>query len=920
MLKIRPRQPRQVHVVYFKPNCAVQALNVFRFWGIFWVDASSSESAKQSFADIAVRGGRERSFEAGKLWLSNSIDGWLLIIDNADDISLDISNYFPPGNRGCILITSRNPNCRMYANMGFYELNAMGREDGITLLLLAAGEDTRDPMCRNEAMCIAENIGYLALALVLAGAIICQKRCRLDEYLDLYSRNHQELMSNHPVQGTHGYTNSVYTTWNISRRAIQDLETEVSLVAIKLLDVCGFLYREGIPKKMFEGAQIAVTRKQGIVHQALDFMYSLFTKATPGLDSNKIGWAIVLLSSYSLISIDKATDYFSLHPLVHTWIRDGITEELRLSYRHSAATIVADAISYRREADDFAFRRRLLNHVNFCIHDSNTINSKGGLLNLNDARIAAKFALVLSENGNYDQAERLYRRALDGTEYKLGREHLETLRRVNDLALVLESAGKDEEAEAMNHRALKSWEKVPDSQHLDLLESLSNLAVVLKNQGKYKEAEEMNRRALIGRKNAKSLGPEHLDTLKSMSNLAKVLGSLGKYKEAEELGQQALQTFRKVSGTKHPNTLESMKDLALLLQQQGKFEAAEKIYQQAFDGYKEVLGLQHPEALTCLSNFAWLLLDQDKFEAADKMNQLALKERERVLGQDHPDTLTSVSNQAEILRSLRKYEAAEEMSRRALNVYQQKFGQRHPYTLTSMDNLAGILHAREKFEDAEEMSQQALDRRETELRLDHPDTMTGMKNLAYILESRGKYDAAEEMHRRTLSGREKQLGSQHPVTLANLNDLAWVLNNQGKYHDEETVRRRIIERFGRAFGPKHPDTLEHIYVLANLLKSQKQFKNASVLYQKAYAGYKEAKGPDHRFTVECSQLYNSMLEEIEKNGNPNEYTPSRFPDHAAENESKKRKQTLKADESTVTKIRKVQTSSIAPLHIETPNE
>ena len=339
----------------------------------------------------------------------------------------------------------------------------MDREDGITLLLLAAGEDTRDPICRNEAMRIAEVLGNLALALVLAGATICQKRCRLDEYLDLYSRNHQELMNNHPVQGTYGYKNNVYTTWNISRQAIEDLNTEVSSVAIKLLDISGFLYREGIPKKIFDGANVSITRKQGIVFQALDFLSSFFTKETPGLDSDRIGWAVVLLASYSLISIDKATDYFSVHPLVHTWTRDRLTKELRLLYRHSAAIIIADAISNGREAGDFAFRRRLLNHVNFCLCDRNSILFKGGRLNLNDARMAAKFALVLSENGKYSEAERLCRRSLDGTENMLGEEHLETLRRVNDLALVLESTGKDEEAEAMHHRALRSLGESPRS-------------------------------------------------------------------------------------------------------------------------------------------------------------------------------------------------------------------------------------------------------------------------------------------------------------------------------------------------------------------------------------------------------------------------------------------------------------------------
>jgi Tetratricopeptide repeat len=45
-------------------------------------------------------------------------------------------------------------------------------------------------------------------------------------------------------------------------------------------------------------------------------------------------------------------------------------------------------------------------------------------------------------------------RALDGMEKMFGREHSDTLASVSNLALVLADQGKYEEAEAMNRRAL----------------------------------------------------------------------------------------------------------------------------------------------------------------------------------------------------------------------------------------------------------------------------------------------------------------------------------------------------------------------------------------------------------------------------------------------------------------------------------
>jgi hypothetical protein len=46
-------------------------------------------------------------------------------------------------------------------------------------------------------------------------------------------------------------------------------------------------------------------------------------------------------------------------------------------------------------------------------------------------------ALALSYHGNHDEAEGMHRRALEGREKSLGKEHLVTLSSMNNMALVL---------------------------------------------------------------------------------------------------------------------------------------------------------------------------------------------------------------------------------------------------------------------------------------------------------------------------------------------------------------------------------------------------------------------------------------------------------------------------------------------------
>ena len=93
------------------------------------------------------------------------------------------------------------------------------------------------------------------------------------------------------------------------------------------------------------------------------------------------------------------------------------------------------------------------------------------------------------EQASYDNAEAMNRRALEGREKVLGREHPSTLASVGNLASVFQYQGKYEGAEAMNRRTLNRKEKVLGRKHPSTLTSVNNLASVLQYQSKYEEAE-----------------------------------------------------------------------------------------------------------------------------------------------------------------------------------------------------------------------------------------------------------------------------------------------------------------------------------------------------------------------------------------------------------------------------------------------
>ncbi|KAK0728575.1 hypothetical protein B0T26DRAFT_869597 [Lasiosphaeria miniovina] len=138
-----------------------------------------------------------------------------------------------------------------------------------------------------------------------------------------------------------------------------------------------------------------------------------------------------------------------------------------------------------------------------------------------------------------------------------------TLKAMSNLAIVIDNQGKYEEAEQIYRQALQLTEKVLGKEHPSTLNSMNNFANMLDRQGKYEEAKQMDRQALQLRE--KVLGKEHPSTLDSMNNLAIVLDRQGKYEEAEQMHRQALQLKEKVLGKEHPSTLTSKNNLAACL-------------------------------------------------------------------------------------------------------------------------------------------------------------------------------------------------------------------------------------------------------------------------------------------------------------------------------------------------------------------
>ena len=120
-------------------------------------------------------------------------------------------------------------------------------------------------------------------------------------------------------------------------------------------------------------------------------------------------------------------------------------------------------------------------------NDGETVGDLRGSALQNRSYSTSLFALCYWSNGQYNEAEELFKGALAGNEKNLGLEHSETLRTVQNLANVYAGKGRYDEAEELYKRVLAGNEEKLGAKNPDTLGTVEGLAIVYTNKGRYDE-------------------------------------------------------------------------------------------------------------------------------------------------------------------------------------------------------------------------------------------------------------------------------------------------------------------------------------------------------------------------------------------------------------------------------------------------
>ncbi|MEM7586061.1 MAG: serine/threonine-protein kinase [Acidobacteriota bacterium] len=234
------------------------------------------------------------------------------------------------------------------------------------------------------------------------------------------------------------------------------------------------------------------------------------------------------------------------------------------------------------------------------------------------------------------EAEPHLRRAAELLEAQLGEQHPNTLNTLNNLGLVLQGTGRLEESFEVQQRVLELRTAVLGPDHPAVATSHSNLATALRDLGRYAEAEQSVRRAVEIRR--QTLGPDHNETLKALTNLGNVLRRQQRLVESEEVLNEALERRQRTRGPEDLGVAHTRRSLALVWRETGRFEAARSALQEVLTLQRRKLGDGHHNVALTLYHLGVLERQAGAYAEAETLLRQAIAKR-RALGALHEKRL-----------------------------------------------------------------------------------------------------------------------------------------------------------------------------------------------------------------------------------------------------------------------------------------
>jgi tetratricopeptide (TPR) repeat protein len=185
---------------------------------------------------------------------------------------------------------------------------------------------------------------------------------------------------------------------------------------------------------------------------------------------------------------------------------------------------------------------------------------------------------------------------------------------LNDLGLMLRDQGDYDQSEKLLQESLAMKRRLLGEKHPELALALNNLALVLWRKGDLAEAESTYRQALAMQREL--LGEAHPDVANTLNNLAFVLYDRGDAGAALKTEGESLSIYQKLFPNDNPNVAATMNRLGYWLTEAHDYAAADRYLEGALAMRRRLFKPSHPEIASSLLHVGILQVAEHKYQEA----------------------------------------------------------------------------------------------------------------------------------------------------------------------------------------------------------------------------------------------------------------------------------------------------------------
>ena len=274
-----------------------------------------------------------------------------------------------------------------------------------------------------------------------------------------------------------------------------------------------------------------------------------------------------------------------------------------------------------------------------------------------------------------------------------------------DLGIAQHNRGNYTEAVRSKRRALDLRRKLFGEEHSKTADSYHSVGATQHSLGDYNSVLESSKRALDIRR--KLFGEEHSQTAHSYDSVGVAQHSVGDYISALESKKRALDIRRKLFGEEHSQTADSYDSVGVTHHSLGDYISALESKKRALDIRRKLFCEEHSQTADSYYSVGATQHSLGDYISALESTKLALDIRGKLFGEEHSQTAHSYDSVGVTQHSVGDYISALESKKRALDIRRKLFGEEHSETADSYDSVGVTQHSLRDYTSALESKKRA---------------------------------------------------------------------------------------------------------------------------------------------------------------------------------------------------------------------